>query len=249
MKKYKNFYSKVWALFYYVLSAVLSIFAAAVIVMIMAYCGAAPTQTVFIVLAVIVFAVRLFPQPRGSLQANFVFGTTSFGTMGDTENPGGLQGKLLWCPLCDITAHPALPAANGSSTNAQAVTLTGTYTMVATKVFVPLYGIDDKFKYSAKKIAEKGGAGFEQMLEATFTGQSDDLLAFIRRVASQPGVLYCITPEGTQYNVGTEAYPAWAEVAEYTTGAGMKELRNATVTFKASSLAPVCKFAGTVPIS
>lgn len=238
-----------WTFFFYVLSALLSLLAAAFISLIMNYCGAAPTQLVFAVMAIIVFVVRLFPQPRGSLQANFTFGQTTFGQLGDSENPGGLRGYILHCPTCDITAHPALATLSDSSTDANAVTLAGSYTMVSTKVFKTVYGLDDKFKYSAKKISERGGAGFELSLECEFTGQENALLGFIRRYASVPGVFYCVTPEGTQYCLGTEAYPAWAEVSEYTTGAGMKELRNAKVTIKCYSLAPVQKFAGTVPIS
>lgn len=238
-----------WSFFYYILSAMLSLIAAAVLCSIMAFCGAHITQLVFAVMAVIVFVVRMFPQPRGALQANFTFGQTIFGQLGDSENPGGLRGYILHCPTCDITAHPALAALSDTSTNANAVTLAGTYTMVSTKVFKTVYGLDDKFKYSAKKVSERGGAGFMLTLECEFTGQEDAMLGFIRRYASVPGVFYCVTPEGTQYCLGTEAYPAWAEVSEYTTGAGMKELRNAKVTITCYSLAPVQKFAGTVPIS
>lgn len=250
MKKYMNFKSKSWALFTIVLSVLISFFAAGCISALIYYCGGEPlTQLQLLAVAICVFFLRMGPAPSGALYANFTFGQASFGTLGDSENIGGLRGYILFCPLFNITTHPALPAVSDSTTSAQSVTATGTYTMVATKVFVTLYGLDDKFKYTAKKIAEKGGAGFEQMLEVEFTGQADALLAFQRLTASIPGVFVCVTPEGTQYIIGNDSWPAWAETSEYTTGAGMKELRNSKIVIKSSSPAPVVKFAGTVPIS
>lgn len=225
--------------------------AAGVLSMLIAYMGGTLLNSVaFAVVAAIVFIARFAPAPRGSLMLNFTFGQTTFGTLGDSENPGGLRGYILWAPLCDITAHPALPIADNTTTDTQAVTLTGTYTMAATKVFKTLYGIDDKFKYKYQKVAEKGGAGFLITLECFFTGDNDALMAFLRRTNSVPGVFYCVTPEGIQYNIGTNAYPGWVTMMEGGTGeGGMKGLRGASITISAYSLAPVQKFAGVVPIT
>ncbi len=249
MKKYFKFRSQVWTIFMVILNLVISSIAAAVICIVINVCGGEPSQPVLLMLIAFIFLVRSFPAPRGALHANFTFGQTAKGTLGDTENPGGLRAYILWCPNYNITTHPALPAASSTTTNTQAVTRTGTYTMVSTKVFVTLTGLDDNFKYTSTKVSEKGGAGFKQMLELKFTGHADDILGFQRLTASIPGTLVCVTPEGTQYILGSDAYPCWVESSEYTTGAGMKELRSITIKAWCYSMAPVDKFAGTVPIS
>lgn len=163
-----------------------------------------------------------------------------------SNNDGGIGQYIYYSPLSNITTFPAVPAT--PTTNADVVTVSDPFVMVATKTFKKIYCTRDQGEVVSKMIGETDSKSYENTAEFFIPGNQAEVLAFLEMIKNTNGVFIVPDREDQMRIIGSKNLPAKIEVGETTTGKKAGDMRGTKITVKSvGRIAPI--YDNTVPLT
>ena len=149
------------------------------------------------------------PDPGSIILASgFAFGNLDWA---GGDNMGGFTSEAYLAISKEIVDWPTLPS--NPVTDADLVTLTGTYTFVEGKSFYKIYVTPRTFGGDSDSQGEIDGKSLLQKGEFFYPGTHTEALAFVRKMNNARGVLIGIDPNnGNRIQFGSKEFPLFYSV-------------------------------------
>ncbi|MDR2627551.1 MAG: hypothetical protein LBC40_05920 [Dysgonamonadaceae bacterium] len=152
------------------------------------------------------------------------------------DNMGGMQNRMAFIPLCDVSSVPVLSA--NPDSEAEMITAIGSWVFKTAKGKpLYIYATDKTVKYSSENQGETDGQSFKQSGEFFHPGARIGAAAFARKVNNTPGYLVLVSTEGNQFMVGQPGLPCSIKPS-FDAGQARTDRRGFKFTFEADSYCP-----------
>lgn len=179
------------------------------------------------------------------LSMAFAFGDLKFED--EPENMGGMTSSMYIAIGHDIDNWPALKA--NPTTDDEAVTLVGAFTMKAAKFFFEVYATPDTAAMEPENQGEIDGQSFKQKGELFYPGTKKEAIAFCRKINNARGCIIGIDPNtGERYVIGSREKPVYFKPS-VSTGKTAADRRGVKLEFSADSFVPFAFYEGPIPLS
>lgn len=178
------------------------------------------------------------------LATGFTFASLDW-TGGD--NMGGFTSEAYLGISSEIDTWATLPA--NPTTDAQMVTLTGTYACKSTKSFYKIYVTPRTFGGDSDSQGEIDGKSFLQKGEFFYPGTKTEALAFARKMNNNRGVLIGIDPNtGNRIQFGTKDFPLFFSPS-VKFGKTATDRKGVMIEFETDHTHPAVIYNGAIPLS
>lgn len=163
------------------------------------------------------------------------------------DNMGGFTTKAYLGIASEITTWPAL--ASSPSSDAQLVTLAGTYACAEGKSFYSIYVTPRTFGGQSDPQGEIDGKSFLQKGEFFYPGTKVEALALARKLNNNRGIIIGVDPNtGNRIQFGSEDNPLFF-TPKVMFGKQATDRRGITIEFEADHTHAALVYNGAIPLS
>lgn len=181
----------------------------------------------------------------GVTKASFAFTDMLFED--EPENMGGFGSIAYIAVTRDIDVFPTIPSS--PSTNEEASTMVGDFTMKTDKSFIQVYSTMGTAGVTAESQGEADAKSFRIKGELFYPGTGQDPLALARKLNNAHGVVIMVDPNTGKRNCwGTkDLYVTFSASCNF--GKAAADRRGVTITFETDSFIPAWIYEGEIPLS
>lgn len=163
-----------------------------------------------------------------------------------SENMGGFRDYLYLIPISHIATEATLSA--NPATDADAVTLSGDHTLVASKFWKKIYATPGTVGLTPENQGEIDGQSFKVKGSFLHPGSSDEVNALARFVNNGNFILILIEENGKRVQIGQKGHPARLKPAP-NFGMGAADRKGFNFEFEADSFVAALRYNGAITLS